>query len=50
MNKVDYKKELKQSYAAKVGKPVVVQVPKMNFIMIDGKDNPALTNSNKHHH
>ncbi len=40
MDKVDYKKELKQFYAAKVGKPVVVQVPKMNFIMIDGKGDP----------
>jgi len=40
VNKVDYKKELKQLYAAKVGKPVVVQVPKMNFIMIDGKGDP----------
>lgn len=40
MNRVDYKNELKQFYAAKVGKPVVVQVPKMNFIMIDGKGDP----------
>lgn len=40
MNKIDYKKDLKQFYAAKVGKPVVVQVPKMNFIMIDGKGDP----------
>jgi len=40
MDKVDYKKELKQFYAAKLGKPVVVQVPKMNFIMIDGKGDP----------
>ena len=40
MDKVDYKKELKLYYAAKVGKPVVVQVPKMNFIMIDGKGDP----------
>jgi hypothetical protein len=40
MNKTDYKKELKQFYAAKVGKPAVVQVPKMNFIMIDGKGDP----------
>lgn len=40
MNRVDYKKELKQYYAAKVEKPVVVQLPKMNFIMIDGKGDP----------
>lgn len=37
---MDYKKELKQFYAAKVGKPVVVQVPKMNFIQIDGRGDP----------
>ena len=40
MSKTDYKAELKQFYAAKAGKPVVVQVPKMNFIMIDGKGDP----------
>lgn len=40
MDKVDYKKKLKEFYGAKVGKPVVVQVPKMNFIMIDGKGDP----------
>ncbi len=40
MNKVDYKKELKQLYSAKVGKPVVIKVPKMNFLMIDGKGDP----------
>ncbi len=40
MIKLDYKKDLKQFYSAKVGKPVVVQVPKMNFIMIDGSGDP----------
>jgi len=40
MNKVDYKKELKQLYSAKIGEPVVVQAPKLNFIMIDGKGDP----------
>ena len=40
MDKVDYRKKLKQFYAAKVGSPVVVQVPEMNFIMIDGKGDP----------
>lgn len=40
MNKTDYKKELKQFYGAKLGKPVVVEVPKMNFIMVDGKGDP----------
>jgi hypothetical protein len=40
MAKTDYKKELKQFYSAKANKPVVVEVPKMNFIMIDGKGDP----------
>ncbi len=40
MSRVDYKKEFKQFYTAKVGKPVVVDIPKMNFIMIDGKGDP----------
>ena len=38
--KIDYKTELKHLYSAKVESPVVVQVPKMNFIMIDGKGDP----------
>lgn len=40
MNKVDYKQDLKQFYASKVGQPVVVDIPEMNFIMIDGKGDP----------
>jgi len=40
MNKFDYKKELKHLYSGKVGKPSVVHVPKMNFIMIDGAGDP----------
>jgi len=40
MSKVDYKKELKQFYAGKVNTPVTVVVPKMNYIMIDGKGDP----------
>ncbi len=40
MVKTDYKKELKEFYTAKVGKPVVVTVPKMNFLMLDGKGDP----------
>jgi hypothetical protein len=39
-SKTDYKAELKQFYAAKAGQPVVVHVPKMNFIMIDGNGDP----------
>jgi hypothetical protein len=40
MEKVDYKKELKQFYTGRVGKPVAVQVPEMNFIMLDGRGDP----------
>lgn len=40
MGKIDYKKQLKDFYQAKLDKPVVVHVPKMNFIMIDGKGDP----------
>lgn len=40
MIKLDYKKELKTFYSAKLGKPDVVEVPKMNFIMIHGHGDP----------
>ncbi len=40
MEKFDYKKEFSEFYKAKIGKPVVVTVPKLNFIMIDGKGDP----------
>ena len=39
MKKIDYKKELKEIYTAKK-EPKIVEVPEMNFIMIDGKGNP----------
>ncbi len=40
MDKVDYKKQLKELYQAKTGTPVVVNVPAMNYIMIDGHGDP----------
>jgi len=40
MNKIDYKKDLKEYYQAKLDKIVTVNVPKMNFIMIDGHGDP----------
>jgi len=40
MDKVDYKKKLKELYQAMVGQKVTVNVPKMNFIMIDGRGDP----------
>lgn len=36
----NYKKELKEFYSAKVGKPDVITVPKMNFLMVDGEGDP----------
>lgn len=37
--KLDYKKEFKDLYLPK-NKPMLVDVPEMNFIMVDGKGNP----------
>lgn len=39
MNKLDYKKDYKDLYLPKKS-PVIVTVPPMNFIMIEGKGNP----------
>ncbi|WP_141433908.1 GyrI-like domain-containing protein [Bacillus sp. 03113] len=39
MYKVDYKKEYKELYLPK-GKPVIVNVPAINFIMLDGMGDP----------
>jgi hypothetical protein len=40
MDKIDYKKKLSEFYAAKIGVPVTVTVPKMNYIMVDGHGDP----------
>ena len=40
MDKIDFKKQLSDLYGAKVGKPVTINVPKMNYIMIDGHGDP----------
>ncbi|MHA2349760.1 MAG: GyrI-like domain-containing protein [Candidatus Thorarchaeota archaeon] len=40
MEKVDFKKELKEFYRPSVKKPVIVDVPLMNFLMIDGRGDP----------
>ena len=36
----DYKKEYKDLYMPK-SKPMLIQVPSMNFIMVDGKGDPS---------
>jgi hypothetical protein len=40
MAKIDLKKELKQLYRPSAKKVVVVDVPEMNFLMIDGSGDP----------
>lgn len=40
MDKIDHKKVMKEFYKPSVKKPMVVDVPQMNFIMIDGKGSP----------
>jgi len=40
MKQIDYKKELKHLYDASAKKVEVVDVPQMNFLMIDGKGDP----------
>ena len=41
MEKIDYKKELQEFYRASAKRIDVVQVPKMNYLMIDGSGPPA---------
>ena len=40
MMKIDYKKELKHLYKASVKKAEIVDIPQMNFLMIDGEGDP----------
>lgn len=40
MKKIDYKKELKHLYNPSPKEPKIVDVPQMDFLMIDGKGNP----------
>jgi len=45
MEKVDYKKKLKTLYKASAGKIEIVDVPQMNFLMVDGQGNPNTSQS-----
>ena len=45
MNKIDYKKQLKHLYGASEKKVEVVEVPSMNFLMIDGEGDPNTSQS-----
>lgn len=40
MQKIDFKKRLKQLYSAPAKAPVLVEVPEMLFIMVDGAGDP----------
>ncbi len=43
MNKIDFKKEWKEIYSASAKQCAVVTIPRMNFLMIDGKGDPNTT-------
>ena len=43
METIDYKKQLKQFYAASAARVEIVDVPPMNFLMVDGSGNPNTT-------
>ena len=40
MLKVDFKKEQKGIYDCSAKESVIVTVPKMNYLMVDGQGNP----------
>ena len=40
VTKTDYKKTLKDLYRPSIKKPVILDVPRMNFLMMDGSGNP----------
>jgi len=40
MEKIDYKKELKELYKPSAKKVDIINVPEMNYLMIDGKGDP----------
>jgi hypothetical protein len=45
MKKIDYKKELKHLYNPSSKEAVIVDVPPMNFLMVDGSGNPNTSQS-----
>ncbi|NQY43054.1 MAG: GyrI-like domain-containing protein [Legionellales bacterium] len=44
MKKIDYKKKDKTVYQAKIGKIIEVNVPTFNFLQLDGRGDPNLSN------
>ena len=45
MEKIDYKKELEHLYKHSANKMGIVEVPQMNFLMIDGEGDPNTSRS-----
>jgi len=45
MEKIDYKKQLKHLYEASAKLVEIVEVPKMNFLMVDGEGDPNTAKS-----
>ncbi len=45
MGKIDFKKELKHLYSPSANKVEIVDVPLMNFLMVDGEGNPNTSRS-----
>lgn len=45
MEKIDYKKQLKHLYKPSARKVEIVQVPQMNFLMVDGEGDPNTAQS-----
>ncbi len=45
MEKIDYKKELKHLYRPSAKKVEIIDVPKMNYLMIDGEGDPNTSQS-----
>lgn len=40
MDKIDFKKDFKELYSASATKPSLVNVPRLKFLMVDGKGDP----------
>jgi hypothetical protein len=45
MEKIDFKKQMKDLYQPSAKEVVVVEVPEMNFLMVDGKGDPNTSQS-----
>lgn len=45
MEKIDYKEQLKHLYGPSAKKVEIVEVPKMNFLMVDGEGDPNTSKS-----